>query len=72
MLDTTIVAYKLELKFKLARRRKQSENSQGTYQVPINIQLRQKANQTHGIPSKVTIWSISKLQMIYTSLIMMT
>jgi hypothetical protein len=72
MLDTIAVAYKLKLKFELVRRRKQFENSQGTYQVPISIQFRQRTNQTHGIPSKVTIQSISKPQMTYTSLFMIT
>jgi hypothetical protein len=42
MLDTIVIAYKLRLEFEPARRRKQSKNSRGTYQVPINIQLRQK------------------------------
>jgi hypothetical protein len=55
MPNTTIVACKLGQEFETSRKRKQFENGQGAYQVLVSTQLKGKANQTHGISSKVTI-----------------
>jgi hypothetical protein len=71
MLNIATIAYKLKQEFEPSKRRKQSKNGKGTYQVLASIQLGQRAYQIHGVSSRVTL-PISTLQMIYTTLIMTT
>jgi hypothetical protein len=71
MLNITTIGYKLKQEFEPSRRRKQSKNDQGTYQVLMSTQLRQITYQTHGVSIKVTL-PILTPQMIYTTLIMTT
>jgi hypothetical protein len=67
----TTIAYKLKQESQPLRRRKQSKNGQGTYQVLASIKLGQRAHQTHGVSIRVTMF-ISPPQMVYTTLIMTT
>jgi hypothetical protein len=71
MPDTLVVACKFKQEFEPSRRRKQSKNGQGTYQILVNNQLGRRVDQTRGILSKVIV-SISKRQTLYTTPIMMT
>jgi len=63
------VACKFRSKSEPLKRRKHFENSQGTYQVSMNIQFGRSANQTHRGPKRVTTL-ISRPQMVYITPIM--
>jgi ribosomal protein L6P/L9E len=71
MLNTITVAYKFRQEYKSSKRRKQTKNGQVAYQVLVSTQLGRKTNQTHEVPSKVTM-PIPKPQTIYTTPIMTT
>jgi hypothetical protein len=62
---------KLGQKFELSRINNQSENGQATYHIPMNTQFGRRVNQTYEVLSREII-PISRLQTIYTTLIMMT
>lgn len=71
LLNTIIVVCELKQESELIRKRKQSKNGQGTYWVLMNTQFGGCVNQTHRVPNRVTM-PISRLQMVYTTLIMIT
>jgi hypothetical protein len=61
----------LKQESQLIRKRRQSKNGQGTYRISMNTQFGGCVNQTHKVPNRVTM-PISRLQMVYTTLIMIT
>jgi hypothetical protein len=71
MLNIVVVVYKFKQESKSSKRRIQTNNGQSAYQVPVNTQFERRTNQTHEVPSSVTM-PISKPQMVCITPIMIT
>ncbi len=65
------ISYKFRWEFEPWRKTKHFKSGQGTYKIPMSIQLKWSTNQTHGVPSRVIV-PISRPQKICTTLITTT